>query len=479
MNSFRATVRRALDRARRFGPSLGLAAVLLTSTLGAAVPAGASDLPRQVVHGVAQAQGGDTAARIQIIVRSINVVNDRDGAFRGSGEFAMTTSFWRCSSASGPCVSGDGLAALVAESSYSFSADSGDFKVLDRLMPVAADVKDGALASEDSGFALHAGQRYVFQVSMFERDTVIGDNMGGIQQVLDESNQWGLGLHLQEPARPLMDRSLITGDICAGCGGVIVGDYLVTYEIVRTELPDLRPTAIRVLDRAPGATDDEVCLEADNSGLAPAGPFDMKLYVDGSQPPNGGAVVAGLAAHATHETCIRTSLPTTGVHDLLLIVDEPRLISEMDEYNNSLKKSLDRGPVGGTPTPVIPILISADPGSSTQAGPGAAPSPMPGLPSSAAQADLTVSAIRVKNTGAGKAEGFAVRLVVDDAQGDADDQSVNGLEPGKEREVRFGDVRLKKDEHTLTATADAKGTVAESNDKNNDLRVTVRCNDDD
>ena len=54
-------------------------------------------------------------------------------------------------------------------------------------------------------------------------------------------------------------------------------------------------------------------------------------------------------------------------------------------------------------------------------------------------------------------------------------RSGDGLEAGKEREVRFDDVRLKKGERTLTALVDAKGAVAESNEDNNELKVTARC----
>src|SRR5215207_1812176 len=143
MNGFRPTVRRALNQARRLGPSLGLAAVLLTSALGVAVPAGASGLPtlpRETVQAPARADGGDAKARVQVILTSVTIVNDRDGTFRGSGELSMTTSFWRCSSLSGPCGGSNGPAVLMAEWKKKFEADSGDFKALERIMPIAADV---------------------------------------------------------------------------------------------------------------------------------------------------------------------------------------------------------------------------------------------------------------------------------------------------------------------------------------------------
>jgi subtilase family serine protease len=63
-----------------------------------------------------------------------------------------------------------------------------------------------------------------------------------------------------------------------------------------------------------------------------------------------------------------------------------------------------------------------------------------------------------------------------DADGDeAGDESVDGLEAGKEREVRFGDVRLKKGEHKLSATLDQKHVVAESNDENNERTAAATC----
>lgn len=83
----------------------------------------------------------------------------------------------------------------------------------------------------------------------------------------------------------------------------------------------------------------------------------------------------------------------------------------------------------------------------------------------------------VKNSGPSKAGSFVVRLEAGEAASDADDQSVNGLDPGKEREIRFEDVRLKKGDRQITATVDAKGSVAESNESNNQQTVSARCSD--
>ena len=54
----------------------------------------------------------------------------------------------------------------------------------------------------------------------------------------------------------------------------------------------------------------------------------------------------------------------------------------------------------------------------------------------------------------------------------------DGLDAGKEHEVRFADVRLKEGERSL-AIADANKAIAETKDDNNELKVTARCKDDD
>jgi subtilase family serine protease len=56
---------------------------------------------------------------------------------------------------------------------------------------------------------------------------------------------------------------------------------------------------------------------------------------------------------------------------------------------------------------------------------------------------------------------------------------VTGLEAGKELEVRFDDVKLKKGDRALTIAVDAKGAVTESKEDDNERKVTAQCKDDD
>lgn len=131
-------------------------------------------------------------------------------------------------------------------------------------------------------------------------------------------------------------------------------------------------------------------------------------------------------------------------------------------------------------------LASALASAATLLVPTLAPAP-PTLVAGRRQADLTIGAIKMngqipddkddcrdgKNAGTAEADDVAVRLAADGAE--AGTQAVKGLEAGKEREVRFEGVRLKKGEHTLTATLKATGAKADADQ--GELKVTVHCKD--
>lgn len=158
-------------------------------------------------------------------------------------------------------------------------------------------------------------------------------------------------------------------------------------------------------------------------------------------------------------------------------MDQENTIAEMDEQNNLFEQVLVRNvtpPPAPSPSPAPPVLVTGQ-----------------------RQADLTVSAIKVngqvpdgksdckdgksdvavvvKNAGTARADAVAVRLSADGTE--VGTQAANGLEAGKQREVHFGDVRLKKGEHTLAASVDPKETGAELQADNNTRTVTARCQD--
>ena len=134
----------------------------------------------------------------------------------------------------------------------SFGADSGEAVSLNRVIPQTGDELHGPYALAEGGIAVFDGQRYLLMINGFESDGDFGgDFMGGVQRVIDGSNNWALGTYTREPAAQFEDTSLPgRGLLCAGCGGIVVGDYLVTYQIRLVPLPDMHPTALSV--KAPG-----------------------------------------------------------------------------------------------------------------------------------------------------------------------------------------------------------------------------------
>ncbi|HZO32888.1 MAG TPA: CARDB domain-containing protein [Chloroflexota bacterium] len=321
---------------------------------------------------------------------------------------------------------------------------------------------DGAYdLSEDAGYPVFTAQSYLLRLDLWEMDNGLSDHdfMGTVTMVLREEDGWGVGTY---EVRGLFERG----------GKYFVTDYEAWIEIRRTPLPDLVPTAIRVVEGAGGI--DRVCMSVVNNGWEPAGPFPLALTLDGTDHRVGIANMDGLAIGETREACVMPSsnLDLSGRHWLGATADEAGAMPELNEFNNHVELELNRTP---PPTPT--------------------PTPSPAL------ADLTVSAICVrgrvpdgkddckdgkndvavvvKNGGMASAGAFVVRLQIDGASGQPLDRTVPGLDADTEHEVRFDDVRLKKGEHKLEAVADAEKTVAERDEANNTRTVAAQCQDDD
>ena len=297
---------------------------------------------------------------------------------------------------------------------------------------------------------------------MKEQDTLDDDdNMGERQIVLTEATGWGT-------AQGTFDFQSVRGDR--------FGDFKVQFEIRNVTLPDLKPVAIKITDQ-PGTDKKKVCMTVHNAGTGVAYAFQVALRVDGEIPSDGGATIPQLTTVGYTDACVQTRLPTTGQHTLAALVDVPNDVLELNDANNVFEQAY-RAPAQQTTT-------------STQSGPTA----------DAAQPDLTVRAIKVngqvpdgkgdckdgksdvavtvKNGGTAKAGDFTVRLVVDDDQDHVEEQTIgDGLDAGKESQVTFRGVRLKKGTHTLTVTADATTVISESHEGNNALKVTASCRDD-
>jgi hypothetical protein len=347
-------------------------------------------------------------------------------------------------------------------------ADTGDTVYLNRVMPGEGDFLYGDPTVE-SGFPVQSGQSYYFAMDMQEDGAVTHNDMGRIFIILDEEHNWGIGEHR---ARSLhADGSN--------------GDYDITYEIRPMPLPDLR---VRGFDLVQGDGGRQlICAQIENVGALSSTPTALTERVNDTVFRI--HTLSEVAPGQTTQECIfRSELPAQA-HVLKLYIDEERDLPEMNELNNA--DSL----------PIPAVAAAAAVTETTDAAPAAAPSTEPtpaggkGEPSGE-RADLTVRSLRVdgqepdgksdckpgpndvtvvvKNVGKGDAEQFVVRLAVD---GTTLDQHVDAVRAGEEREVAFVNVSLKKGEHTLKAIADPDHAVSETNDRNNELKVSVRCTD--
>ena len=481
---------RFLSTAGRPAVTLALAATLFASTFGPAAPVGAGD---PIIRDHRE------LGRLEVVVKKVHIFDDRDW---GEGEIRIKVSISKLRECPEPEPGGQGFCLdAVANSLISFGADSGETIVLDRIVPGPGDAVADASIGPGIGFPVSAGPGYQLVIEGYESDTGRDDALGVLVGTLSEQNGWGpLGTYDERGTYCETGVFPPTFD----CG--IPAKYSVQYEIRHVPLPDLQPTAFRVAAEAPGDRDDLVCFTVQNRGPVPSEPFRVNLRVDGATPPSLDVGALGLPAGETREQCTGFRLPDSGSHQVTLVVGQERAVVEMDERNNSYEQILVRAgvsspgpdPTSGTAKP------DSGPGSGgtgspvTNAAPAPGPSPAPAANQASGRPDLTVSTIRVrgqvpdgkkdcedgkndvtvvvKNAGTDKAGAFAVRLDVDGDEVGV--ETVDGLEAGKEREVRFKDVRLKKGDRELTASADATGSVDESDDEENDRSVTVRCQDD-
>ena len=470
-------------RSRALRISLGLltAATVLSSAFGLTAPA--------------QAQGPiirdhrDPFARVQLVVNRIIIHDDMDW---GKGEFRFEIGI---RANSGRCELFSRTACgqpLVLANLPQYSGSDGANLVVDRIVPADGDSGMGEDVGPAIGVPVRPGQWLGFSIRGTENDPASDDFMGVVaSHITGEDGQVQYGVRTERAVGKCEERPILADFCIPGTAGA----FSVEYEVRPAPLPDLHPTAFRVGEIGPGDRDDLVCFTVENRGLAASDPFRVKIVVDDLEPRTTDIGAFGLAVGETREQCTSLRLPESGNPKMTFDVDLNRVIAEMDERNNHHEQTLALG------TPVEPVpgpaTSKADAGQNT----GVVPQPKPGAAQAANQAsgqpDLTVSAIRVngqapdgkddckdgknpvavlvKNAGAANAGSFAVRLTVDG--GEAIEEAVDGLEAGKEREIRFGDVRLKKGEHQLAAAADPKNTVAESDEADNDLAVTARCKD--
>jgi hypothetical protein len=302
------------------------------------------------------------------------------------------------------------------------------------------------------------------------RGTTQGDFMGIGAMLLDGGNGYGEGQHS------------VLGSKDFG------SDFSVDFEIQKLTLPDLVPyhAILRTLDDGR----EILCVSALNRGEAPAGAFPLFVWPYDRVTSLVTTTVPSLAVAGVFERCMLISelgLPDplpAGTHEFSMVVNtdpfiHEHAVQEMHTGNNGFVEKII----------VSAAAVGQAPSSEGLMGGESAPT--------AGLADLTVSGIRVKgkepdgqndcdpgkndvrvtvkNQGTVAAAAFPVQLVVDEETNEMHERSVSALDAGKQQDVLFDDIPLKKGEHRIDATVDAKKALTETNEDNNELKVTVRC----
>jgi subtilase family serine protease len=75
------------------------------------------------------------------------------------------------------------------------------------------------------------------------------------------------------------------------------------------------------------------------------------------------------------------------------------------------------------------------------------------------------------------ASGFAVRLIVDGVDDEVKEKTVIGLAAGEDAAITFDEVRFRRGGRTIEATVDSRKVVAESDESNNEMKISVSCRD--
>jgi hypothetical protein len=436
----------------------------------------------------------ESVARIQMIIHRIVIHDDQDW---GRGEFELTARVWEVVDGCPPDVHPDvpeyypGCTRILTQGRYEASVTDGSVLRPDRTIPSSGDVIGDPSVAPAFGIPIIPNRNYGWSISAVEIDTAVDDGMGHLAGSLNlnKDNRWSI------LGKAHFERGMVGWSSMIPPGfGHKPAHYSVEYEFRQVPLPDLEPTVIKRPDLA--GDNDPICVGFLNRGTQDAGPFEVAIYVDGSQTPAGTARAGGLAAPGGGEVCINASLPA-GEHRLTVVVDGPETVFEENETNNRFSEAVvvSRAQAGAVTAPrgsVVSGIAGIESGSPFAAAAADEPTP-----SQQARADLTVEAVRVrgnqpsgqndcdpgnneitvvvKNQGTAGAANFFVRLLADD---ETTDQSVSQLAAGQVIEVRFTAVELQRGARKIGATVDAGSSVNEASESNNERSVSVQCQND-
>ncbi len=289
----------------------------------------------------------DAAARLQVVVNYVHIVDDGD--WWGKGEFALWVRVDRyqgCQNGGDPLRDGCGAYRGYVSEDFRFSASSGTFYEPYRAVPSERSDNRDPGAAPAAGIAVQLGEVLAVRFGASEDDPLPDTRFehGVLQSdlVLRERDGWSVGRHSQQIRRDGFDLT-------------------VYYEVRRTPLPDLVPHNIRQLVLDDGRP--VVCPSVLNQGQRPSAPFQIALQVDGVVPAWGTFQAGALAVGEVTEHCFLVDTLSPGPHRFAVRVDTPRQVTEMDETNNGSPEqtlALRSAGSGQSGPPVGPTTITPE-----------------------------------------------------------------------------------------------------------------------
>jgi hypothetical protein len=314
MRSFAINLRHMLGRARRvtvrlaltgrWPLSLGIAATLFATPVGPMVQAYPSE-------------PSPPNARLQFVIRSVHIRDDRD--LFGAGEMRFTA-----------YTRGDGTELSkcgeepLARWDYGFDADSGDTRDLDHMVPQEGDRAEGG-ATVEAGVPVYLDQHYHFYAYMKDEDEFTYDQMGYVAVPL--------------PAEPSSGGATAS----AGPGPVGVPSPEPKPTGAQTNpagaQADLTVRAIKVNGQVPDGKDDckagknTVTVMVKNAGQDDVGTFRVRLRIDGTARD---ATANDLAAGQEREVRFANVELAPGGHTLTAAAGPVRAVSEYAARDDGL-----------------------------------------------------------------------------------------------------------------------------------------------
>lgn len=211
--------------------------------------------------------------------------------------------------------------------------------------------------------------------------------------------------------------------------------------------PDLTVTTLDWTPAAPTETDPvTVRATVRNAGTAPSAATTLDVSLEGAVV--GSAPVGALEPGASATVSVNAGTRARGSYTVSAVADPTDTVPELDETNNSRAAS-DRLTVAQSPGPDLEVTAIRT---------------SPATPAAGAPVSFTVS---VHNRGTSPAAGSVTRLTV---AGRTLDGTTGAIAAGATAEVALtGTWTATEGPAVLTATADATGTVAETDEDNNVL----------